>query len=278
MHFDNARGTALGLAQTATGFAGALIPPLLVPYVAEHGWRQGYVALALVAFLSMPVVLLLIGDLRRQAHAGQPRTMTTGLTVGQAIRTPVFGMLAIVIGLAAIGIGGVIVHLVPMLTDAGLTPAQAGQIAGFLGIAIILGRVLTGIAVDRVFAPRVGMVVFALAACGCGLLSWGGAAMAPWAAVLIGLAMGAEVDLISYLIARYFGLIAYGRIYGWLYAVFMIGTSIGPVIAGAAFDRFGNYQLGMLMLGAALALASLGTLRLQPFPQAHISRSRPGAR
>jgi MFS family permease len=261
--FDRARGTALGLAQTATGIAGALIPPLLTPYVAEQGWRAGYVALAIVSLVSVPVVLILIG---RSSLPPTSQPATSGLTLREAACSPMFVVLAAVFVLAAIGIGGMIVHLVPMLTDAGLSPARAGAVAGLLGFAIIFGRAATGVIVDRVFAPRVACVAFALAACGCWLLAWGGAKWAAVAAVLAGLAMGAEVDLISYLVARYFGLGAYGSIYGWLYAVFMVGTSIGPVIAGAAFDRWGNYDVGIAGLGISLATAALTTLKLRPFP------------
>jgi MFS family permease len=261
--FERARGTALGLAQMATGIAGALIPPLLTPYVAERGWRAGYVALAIVALASVPVVLILIG---RASLPPAARPATSGLMLREAVRSPVFMVLAALFVFAAIGIGGMIVHLVPMLTDAGLSPVRAGAVAGLLGFAIIFGRAATGIVVDRVFAPRVACVAFALAACGCWLLAWGGAEWAAVAAVLVGLAMGAEVDLISYLVARYFGLGAYGSIYGWLYAVFMVGSSIGPVIAGAAFDRWGNYDVGIAVLGSSLAIAAVIALRLRPFP------------
>jgi MFS family permease len=85
------------------------------------------------------------------------------------------------------------------------------------------------------------------------------------ATLLTGLAMGAEIDLISYLVARYYGLAYYGRIYGWLYAVFMVGRSLGPLLAGAAFDRFGNYQVATAILGVSLAVAALFTWRLPRF-------------
>jgi MFS family permease len=267
MRFDRARGTALGLAQMATGLAAALMPPLLIPYIAQHGWRAGYVALAVAALMSLPIVIVLIGRVNT-APSGTRTSVdkSIDLTLSQAVRGADFVKLAAVFGLAAVGVGGIIVHLVPMLTDSGMTPARVSTIAGLLGIAIIVGRALTGILVDRVFAPRVGFAVFSAAACGCWLLAFGGVRWAGEGAVLVGLAMGAEIDLISYFVARYFGLAAYGSIYGWLYTVFMVGTSIGPLIAGAAFDRFGDYRAGMAILGVSLGLAALATWRLDPFP------------
>jgi MFS family permease len=267
LQFDKARGTALGLSQMATGIAGALIPPLLTPYVAQSGWRAGYEVLAVTAVLSAPFVLLLIGAGSRHVPTpGVPAPETAGVTLAQAVRSPIFSRLAIMFFAAAIAVGGVIVHLVSMLTDAGLSPARAGAVAGFLGMAIIVGRAVTGIVVDRVFAPRVAFAIFLLSALGCWLLAWGGIAWAPVASILVGLAMGAEVDLISYLVARYFGMVAYGRIYGWLYAVFLIGTALGPLIAGACFDRYGDYVVALTMLGLALAIAASTSWTLGAFP------------
>ena len=267
LHFRRSRGAALGIAQTATGIAGALIPALLIPYVGLHGWRAGYRALALCAIASLPITLLLLGRLPAPV-AQDPRSVApAGLTFADAMHTSVFYVLVVMLAFAAVGVGGIIVHLAPMLSDAGMAPARAGAVASALGFGIIIGRVSTGFLVDRLFAPRVAFFAFTLAAGGCVVLAYGQAYWAVAATVMVGLAMGAEIDLISYLVARYFGLVAYGRIYGWLYAVFMVGTSIGPIVAGAAFDRFGNYRLAAMGLGGCLAVAGLlswGLPRFQP--------------
>jgi MFS family permease len=60
------------------------------------------------------------------------------------------------------------------------------------------------------------------------------------------------VDLVAYLSSRYFGLRAYGRIYGWQLTSFYLGAALGPVVAGVAYDSFGNY--GPMLLGAATGL------------------------
>ena len=267
LHFRRSRGAALGIAQTATGIAGALIPALLIPYVGLHGWRAGYQALALCAIASLPITLLLLGRLPAPV-AQDPRSVApAGLTFADAMHTSVFYVLVVMLAFAAVGVGGIIVHLAPMLSDAGMAPNRAGAVASALGFGIIIGRVSTGFLVDRLFAPRVAFFAFTLAAGGCVMLAYGQAYWAVAATVMVGLAMGAEIDLISYLVARYFGLVAYGRIYGWLYAVFMVGTSIGPIVAGAAFDRFGNYRLAAMGFGGCLAVAGLlswGLPRFQP--------------
>jgi predicted MFS family arabinose efflux permease len=181
--------------------------------------------------------------------------------------------MALMLSFAAVGVSGIIVHIVPMLNDAGLAPERSGVIAGLIGVGVIIGRASTGLLVDRMFAPRVACAAFASAACGCWLLTGGGVHWAIPATLLTGFAMGAEIDLISYLVARYFGMSAYSVIYGWLYAVFMIGTAIGPTLAGSAFDHFRNYHVATAVLGAMLAIAAALTWCLPKFPQTKIWRS-----
>ena len=65
------------------------------------------------------------------------------------------------------------------------------------------------------------------------------------AAIALGFAVGAEVDLIGYFTARYFGLAHYGAIYGLQYSIFIFGVAIGPVYTGYIWDVTGNYGFGV---------------------------------
>jgi MFS family permease len=80
------------------------------------------------------------------------------------------------------------------------------------------------------------------------------------AAILIGISLGAEVDLIAYLQSRYFGLRRFGEIYGYLLAIFMVGSGVGPFTMGAAYAHFGNYSLALAGFGVCLACACAGML------------------
>ena len=77
--------------------------------------------------------------------------------------------------------------------------STAARVASVIGIGIILGRLLIGWLIDRVFAPSVAAVIFVIAAGGCLLLAYGGAEHARLAAFLIGFALGAEVDLMAFM-------------------------------------------------------------------------------
>jgi len=103
---------------------------------------------------------------------------------------------------------------------------------------MIVGRLGTGFLLDRFFAPYVtilylvgGIVAFALYANGASGL------VVPLCAALLGLVVGAEFDFLGYIIKRYFGTLAYGRIYGSLFALFQLGGGIGAISLGIIITR-----------------------------------------
>jgi MFS family permease len=161
--------------------------------------------------------------------------------------------------------GGIAIHIVPMLSDAGLIPARAGATAGILGIAVIIRRVSTGFLIDRYFAPRVAATIFCATALGCLALAEFGVGFAPYAVFLVGLAVGAEVDIMGYLIARYFGLRSYGVLYGLMYTTFMLGTSLSQMGASIVFDNTGSYHLFLMAAAACLLIGSVIAMFLPRF-------------
>lgn len=175
--------------------------------------------------------------------------------------------------LPAFGIGGIGIHIIPMMSDAGMTPAEAGTIAGILGVSVIIGRVVTGALIDRIFAPYVAAIIFCVTGFGCLGLALFGIGFAPVAVVLVGLATGAEVDIIGYLIARYFGLRIYGVLYGLMYTAFMLGASISQMIASMVFDLTGNYTGYLYLASIALVIGAGAALRLPRFGS---TRAAPG--
>ena len=96
-------------------------------------------------------------------------------------------------------------------------------------------------------------------------LGVGGISYAFIAAIALGFAVGAEVDLIGYFTARYFGLANYGTIYGVQYSVFSLGAGISPVLAGYIWDVNGNYDVALIGGAVLLAVAVVVALTLPRF-------------
>ena len=268
-HFKAHRGLALGLLLSGTGVAATLAPAFFTPFIAEHGWREGYRLLAAISITALPIVLMGLGGEGKaaraySAHAGT-RIAKSGLFV--FLRDWRFRLMFLSFFGLALAIGGLIVHFVPMLLDGGMSAATAGRTAGLIGIAVIFGRIGAGALIDRIHAPFVAAAMLAAAALGCALLAAsGGTQLAGVAAVLVGLAMGAEVDLIGFLVARYLGLSAYGSAYGILYGAFVAGAAIGPFLVGLSFDVTGSYQMALICAALLLSGAAILLSRLGPYP------------
>src|SRR5688572_18780338 len=96
------------------------------------------------------------------------------------------------------------------------------------GLSLVAGRLLAGYLLDHIFAPYVASIFFLSPLVGIGLLI--AATNVPMAAagtILVGIGLGAEVDLIAFLLSRYLGNRSFGEIYGYLFAIFMFGSGIG---------------------------------------------------
>jgi len=155
-----------------------------------------------------------------------------------------------------------LVHTTAMLSDRGIPTQTAALGSSLVGAAVLFGRVGTGYLLDRLFAPHVAAIVFGGAALGIGLLWMGSTPVAFAGGFLVGLGLGAEVDLIAYLISRYFGLRAFGRVYSSAFAAFALAGALGPFFMGACFDRTGSYRLALATFLAATLVAAVLMTRL----------------
>lgn len=270
--FDRRRGLALGLTLAGTGLSALLVPLLLSRLIAVAGWRTGFLALAAeILLLGLPCVWLWFGE-RGEQHPSEPAPQPEraswewspaepDLSLRQAMRGTIFWRLLVGMLLVAGVVAGLIVHLTPLLMDRGASAISAGGWSSLLGVAVIVGRVGIGGLLDRSNAARVAGLFLMLPAIACLLLAADRGALA--ALLLIGLAAGAEVDLLAYLASRCFGLRHYGAIYGWLLSAFSLGGGIGPILAGRVHDATGSYRMALLA-GAALCAAGallIGSIR-----------------
>lgn len=265
-YFVRHRGLALGIALTSGGVVAFLMPKYMTPFVAEHGWRAGFVAMFLIVMASLPIVWFLIKDAPPQndAQAGDATDMS-GVSFSEAIRSALFWRLAGVFLFISTAILGLIPALIPLLQDAGLSAKEAGGLAATMGLSILIGRLLIGFVIDYIFAPYVTAFVFACVALGCLALLIGGTEYAILTAISLGFAVGAEVDLIGYYTARYFGLANYGSIYGLQYSIFIFGAGISPIYVGHIWDVTGNYDVALILAACLIVPSVLLALTLPKF-------------
>jgi MFS family permease len=264
--FIRHRGIALGLTMTGIGIAAAAIPKLLAIVIASQGWRAGYYHLAFVPLVGAVLTAVLLPA--RHATGVQKTVAAARVAAAdtQWIRSPVFWMLAGTFAMMSLSFAGLLPHFVPMLGDAGMDPVTAGGTAAEIGLAVIASRLLVGFLLDRVFAPRIAILICLVAAAGCLVFRYNGVSSASLTAIALGLALGAELDLMGFLIARYFGLAQFGKIYGWLYFAFVFASGIGPLWVGAVRDSTGNYSLALVASAVGLVLTCGGFLLMPKYP------------
>lgn len=268
--FDKQRGLALGISMSGSGLAALILPQLTVYSMSLGGWRAAYWALGLGILLSLILVWWFWRPNRDAVEAGPatngPMAASYGVSFKQGLRTRQFAILSVVSFVAGGGTTALLVHLVPLYTDLGLSLRAAASYASLLGLAAAVGRFGAGIALDWWRSPLVGLLLFGLACLGLAILRLFGTEHAIIAMLLCGLAIGAEADLFAYFCTRYFGTLALGAIYGWMYGLVALGGAIMPFGMGLLRDRSGSYDLSLSLLAvgfgaSALLMIGLGRFR-----------------
>ena len=268
--FDKKRGAALGMTLAGTGLASMFVPPFVGKLIADYDWRAGYVGLSILAFAAIIPVALFFRDKPGPA-AGVAPIAKIGMDTKDVLRTRQFWQLAIGNCLVTAGTASMITHLVPLLRGAQFELPVALATASLMGFCIILGRLLMGYLVDRFHAPYVA-AAFICGPCIAVLLLMGtptSVLQIQIAAVLIGLTAGSEVDVLAYIVGRFFGLKNYGELYGYQFIFFELAVGFGPLLVGRSFDATGNYDAAMIALSCVFALGGLlmGTLGRPPQAQ-----------
>jgi MFS family permease len=280
--FDHRLGLALGIASTGIGL-GAIIMPSLAQFLLDSvGWRKGYAVLGgACLLLAAPVVALFLKGSPQEVGLlpdgeSAPRTVasesdllsTNGLTLAEALRTRTFWQLCAIFFAVSACANGASSHLAPMLTDKGMAGRTAALAASLFGAATILGRVGNGYLVDRFFAPHIAAGLFAGAVLGLAML-WSGVGGAGVfiASALLGLAIGAESDVMPFLVSRYFGRRAMGAVFGCIFASYTIGFAAGQYLLGVGFDKTGSYRTSLAWAFGVMLLATLATFGLGQYKQ-----------
>ncbi len=267
--FDKERGLALGIAMAGVGLGAAVIPKLAGTLIPAYGWRNAYIGLGIAVFVLgfLPVALFLRDPVRRADAAPAP-ALLRGLTAAEALKGSWrFWALTAAFFLAVFAINGTLTHIVAMLTDRGIAPQEAIGALSAAGLAIILGRVLSGYCLDRFPGIYVAVAFFIVPMVGIALLASGAGGAVPLVgAVLCGMGIGAEIDLMAFFVSRYFGLKAYGKIYGTMFGIFSVGTGVGPWFSGRMFDVWHSYTPILLIYEVLLLVTCLLFTRLGPYP------------
>jgi len=275
--FDRRLGLAVGIVSAGQGAGAALVPALSQFLVSHFGWRLAYVGLAAVTLVvtllfnalflrDKPADLGLLPDGEKARAATTPSAIEAGYSFRDSVRLRPFWIMAVAFFLLGTMSTAIVTHQVPMLIDSGLTPQRAAFVASAFGISLIVGRLIAGVLLDWLFAPYVMMVTLLGPIAGLIMYAQGspGDLAFLWSA-LIGFGVGAEFDVLGYLIPRYFGRQAFGKLYGVLLSAFQFGGGIGAAVLGVIRTAHGNYAPGLWGITATTFVALLAFATLGPY-------------
>jgi len=268
--FNSARGFALGATLSGAGLAGFVAPLYAHAVVDRFGLQAVYQGAGLMMLLvALPIVFFGLTNAPHPRGSATGPARAAGLSLAEAARDRrLYLMLAPPLAFGLV-VSSLIVVIVPALLDRGVDAGTAAMVASLYGISTVLGRLASGWLLDRFRPARVGVGIFALAAVGTLAFQTDAATGAIVATIAIGLVNGAEIDIMSYMTIRYFGIGHYGRIFGVAYAVFVGASMIGPFIAGGLLQHGGHAMLflvtTLLFVTSALILLVLAGIEGEPF-------------
>jgi MFS family permease len=211
-----------------------------------------------VLFISWPIVFFCLHEPSKTDTQAKERArrQAFGMSFREAAREPSFFVLIGAFFLLGVTATSLVTQQVPLLIEAGWERNNAAYVQSTFGFALLFARVFVGFVIDYIFAPIVMLMVSVGGAIACVLYAvYPDAAIV--SAILLGFLLGAEFDVLAFLIKRYFGNVAYGRLYGVIFGLFYLGSGLG--IAGLAWSRqaFGSYDTGLYIAAGILASCAL---------------------
>jgi MFS family permease len=256
--FERNRGLALAIVLSGTGLAASVLPPLLSWSIARWDWRAGFVVMAApTLLLTLPLTLVWMRSPARLAAAQATKPVLLGESWSYAIRGRKFWTLTVALTLAVSAVLGLLTSVIPLLRDKGFDAATASGIFSSFGVSLIVGRIVVGYLLDRLWPAGISAAALALPAIGCFMLvtihSNVPALVA--ACALIGIGTGAEFDISAYLLARYFGMRDFARLYGLLLGIVTFASALAPALFGVLYRSTGSYDS---MLGVAVGCFIVG--------------------
>jgi MFS family permease len=259
--FTRNRTLAVALVSAGLSVGTTVMAPLARWLISAFDWRTAMFMIGdLVWLVIVPVAFLLrpppalVGAV---AGTGSP---DPPLTVAQALRTPQFAAIALTHFACCAAHSGPIFHMVTHAIDRGVPAMAAATVLSVAGLASLSGKIVCGIAADRMGVKRTLIAGLALQAASIVLYLFTRELGSFYALALsFGFAYGGVMPLYAVLVREYFGERIVGSVFGAVSTAATLGMALGPWAGGWMFDVVGSYAwmyVGSFTIGlGAVAIA-----------------------
>ena len=270
--FSRKRGIAFGIVMAGTALGGILYPLSIQQIIAASGWTQALLAVAAIQLLiCLPAVAFLVrdspepfglcpdGDPAPEVNSGPEAARAAaaeGRTFGEAVRSMDFWLLASAFFLIGLAVFAVLTNSVHIFKEtSSLNVAQVAKVQAVIGVTMLVGRLLAGALLDRFSDRWICVIINILGAMGfVGYAMSDNLVMAMVSGACLGFAMGGEGNVLPFMVAKYFGQRAFGKILGVTFGIFGLGSALGPVVCAWLMDATGTRMT--LLIFAALVFVS----------------------
>lgn len=281
--FVRMRTLAMSLISASVNVGGFVLTPLLASAVYYWGWRRAAFGNG-VAFLVLGLPLAVMvrrspesmglepdGDAPAApvARVGQGRHQSalkeTHFTLAEALRTSAFWFLTIATALRVVSLTAVTVHYVPIMVWKGLGQTEA---AFLLGVQAFLGLPTTlffGWLADRVSKPKLMAVCMFIAMLSLGFLIHGQKEWQIWFFMPLFSVVESTFAVNWSTVGEFFGRRHFAKIRGSMVFIQAWGAVLGPVLAGAVYDRTQSYSYLLYgLVGVLFIVGCLYAMVVQP--------------
>ena len=277
--FDRNRGLALGISGSGIGLGAVVMAPFATYLISAFDWRVAYIVIALLVwFTVVPLSVLLkrdpyeIGALPDGARLGsinlkndddsiQPK----GLSLTQALRTRSFWLFIFEMIFYASSLFLIFTHLVPHITDVGISATEAATVLSLMGGVAIAGRLIMGTISDKMSRKVSALICTSLQAIATMWLIWANSLLAFYLfAIIFGFSYGGAAPTTAALVGDTFGLRRIGGIMGMLGISHGIGAAIGPALGGIIYDVNNSYFLAFILGASVLIMATISIALIRP--------------
>lgn len=287
------RGLAFGIRFAIIGVCQIAVVPIVTWLVLAEGWRATCLIWAGVLTLAIPLIIIFIKSKRPEyyglfpdgytaddttpmddkdmLHAGRQYAETfeeREFTVRQAIRTRAFWLMIVGWSFTILVMGGFVIHVVPFLTDMGISETVAGAMLSMMIFFTIPSRFFAGFLADRIPKNRLKFIaatsVFLQAMGLVAFLLHQSVVTAYVLLILFGFGNGAVTPIRLSMGGRFFGRQAFASILG---IGMFINAPLGflsPIYAGWIYDTTGSYSVAFLTFAALLISSSFILLFIRP--------------
>lgn len=293
--FIRHRARAITITSAAFGLGGVLVAPILSVIVQTWGWRWG-AAIGGLLFLAIGVPLSLTvrrspesigllpdGDESASPAAGedgqeQPIRSEVDVTVAQALRSFAFWGSVLAAGIRNGSYHAIAVHFVPLMVWKGLSQSEAALLLSVYAFLGMVATLILGWFADKANKPRLTAVILFAGAAAMFLPIFSSSLWSLCLFTLFFALVETTFPLGWAVVGDLFGRKHYAKIRGYMVLFYTWGGVIGPVIAGAIFDRWGSYEPLLWSLVGVYVVAGLLFASLNRSWQRATGQTRAAAR